>query len=194
LSTGEVTDDDDLLRRNAYDVAFFTYEKFAALVAVHPSMLDRIGVVVFDELHMIEDASRGRTLELLLLRLRRQQKANEWPQLVVLCGELDDLSLFQEWLGLHPVGPGERPVPLVEGVLDPQGTWRACDRVAGDEWTEQIAGFPPPRLWHTTRKPEVLRAEMAVALTKTLLERGERVLLFGLDPRPCASCSAASRH
>ena len=84
MSTGEVVDDDDLFRRDQYDVAVFTYEKFAAVVAARPSALEPVGVIVFDEIQMIEDDSRGKSVELLLLRLRRHQQREGGPQLVVL--------------------------------------------------------------------------------------------------------------
>ena len=73
-STGEHTDDDDLVLGNQFDVAFLTYEKFAAMLSLRPHFLDSVGVVVADEIQLITDAGRGGICELLLLRLRRRQR------------------------------------------------------------------------------------------------------------------------
>jgi helicase len=185
LSTGEVVDDDDLLRGSHFDVAFMTYEKCAAILNTRPDLLERVGVVVFDELQTIEDDHRGRVVELLVCRMRRLMLDTKMPQLVVLCGELGDLNRFEAWLGARPVGPGQRPVPLHEGVVTPSGSARL--RLASGETKE--ATFPrvsaqPPAHWRL-RYPEERRGAKAVALAQELVERGQQVLLFA-STRPQA--------
>ena len=179
ISTGEAVDDDDLFRRNQYDVAVFTYEKFAALVGAQPSVLDSLGLVILDELQMIEDDSRGRTVELLLLQLRRHQRRDGWPQLIVLCAEVEDLSRIGEWLGLTPVGPGARPVPLREGVLSPDGLWRTRHPVTGADETMQLPGMPEPvAAGRDVYFDDAHRAHTAVTAARMMVDAGKQVLLF----------------
>lgn len=185
ISTGEVVDDDDLLRGAHFDVAFMTYEKCAAILNTRPALLDRVGVVVLDELQMIEDGHRGRAVELLVCRMRRLMIETKMPQLVVLCGELGDLNRFEAWLGARPVGPGLRPVPLHQGVVLPSGSARL---LLADGRTKDITfprvSAPSPDSWRL-RYPQDFRAAKAVALAQELVAKGQQVLLFA-STRPQA--------
>jgi helicase len=179
VSTGEVAGDDDLLRHNQFDVAFLTYEKFTALASARPRFVEDLGVVVLDEIQMIEDPSRGRTLELLLVRLQRLRRERSWPQLIVLCGELANLESLQSWLGLGVVGTVKRPIPLVEGVISPNGVMRTRHPITGDA-RSRFPGFPAkakagrPSRWESDQ-----RAQHALAVAYDVVRtQGKQALFF----------------
>lgn len=175
-STGEHTDDDDLLLGNQFDVAFLTYEKFAAMLGLRPRFLDSVGVVVADEIQLVADAARGGSCELLLTRLRRRQR-DGLPQLVALCGEVTDLGGFDTWLELRVVGTTQRPIPLRDGVITPDGIFRFVSTATGTtESSERIA--LRPGLVAKARGEHDVRAAVALGLTETLLSQRQRVLLF----------------
>ena len=189
VSTGEVAEDDDLLRHNQFDVAYLTYEKFVAIVSAKPRFLEEIGVVVLDEIQMIEDDQRGRTLELLLVRLQRLRRERQWPQLIVLCAELANLDSLQAWLGITAVGSAERPIPLSHGVVDPSGRLTLRDSSGTISLTEHFANLPAvagrgrPNRW-----PNDIRAHSAIAVVRNLVvTQGKQVLVF------CASGWQAMR-
>jgi replicative superfamily II helicase len=180
VSTGEIDDDDDLLVRSQYDVAILTYEKFAAVLGYCPRLIDEIGVVVFDEIHLIADEHRGRSVELLLVRLRRAQRGRGWPQLIILCGELANLQQLEKWLGLYSIGTSVRPIPLDEGVVTASGEARMRKAESGAELSGRIPGLPSalPSL-RVIRYEDDERAQTAASITKAfVLDESKQVVLF----------------
>ena len=133
-ATGEIADDIPTLMRGQYDICLMTYEKFASTVIGNPHVLEQVGTVVVDEVQMIADDSRGANLEfiLTLLRLRRRQGVE--PQLIALSAVIGDTNGLERWLGARLLRRNERPVPLDEGVLRADGSFRYLDP-AGKEQT-----------------------------------------------------------
>jgi ATP-dependent DNA helicase len=175
-STGEHTDDDDLVLGNQFDVAFFTYEKFAAMLSLRPNLLDSVGVVVADEIQLITEADRGGSCELLLLRLRRRQR-DGLPQLLAFCGEVTDLGGLDAWLGLRVIATSHRPIPLRDGVITPDGTFRFVSTATGTSVGRERVPLPA-RVIAAARGERDVRAAIAYGLTEILLGRHQRVLLF----------------
>lgn len=126
-ATGEITDDVPDLIKGRYDICLMTYEKFSALVLAFPHLLEQVGTVIVDEVQMIADPSRGANLEfiLTLLRVRRQDAIN--PQLIALSAVIGDTNGLERWLGARLLLRTERPVPLDEGVLRADGSFRYID-------------------------------------------------------------------
>ena len=83
-----------------------------------PSLLGKIGLVVLDEAQFIADPGRGIGVELLLTNLLAARERGVEPQLVALSAVIGDVNSFDEWLGCDTLVTRERPVPLMEGVLD----------------------------------------------------------------------------
>ena len=123
-SYGGVDDDDAALAALHFDVAFMTYEKCLAYCLLRPDLLDALGTVVLDEVHLLGDKERGRSVELLLGLLRARRKKGQRVQIVALSAALGDLGGLPEWLDAVLVTPDPRPVPLRVGVVDPSGRFR----------------------------------------------------------------------
>lgn len=174
-STGDSFDDDDLLYRGQFDVAFMTFEKFSAMLYAHPELKESLGLVVFDELQVIAEGDRGSNLELLLVAVKQWRSVSRVPQVVVLCGELADLAAIQQWLALPVVSSPVRPVHLEEGVLRVQtGQIKWRNRVTGEIREEQQQGrdLPPQKDDRHAR-----RVAAAPAVTSAA-QAGKQVMVF----------------
>ncbi len=95
------------------DVLVATSEKADGLLRRGSPWLDRLGVVVADEVHLLRDPERGPTLEVSLTRLRRS-----YPdlQIVALSATVGNSVELAEWLGARHLASEFRPVPLKRGV------------------------------------------------------------------------------
>ncbi len=119
-----------------------TSEKADGLLRRRSPWLDRLGVVVADEVHLMRDHDRGPTLEVSLTRLRRS-----YPdlQVVALSATVGNSQELADWLGAEHIASDFRPVPLKLGVyLDGRITFT-------DLSTREIRppGDPVPRLVRT---------------------------------------------
>lgn len=176
VSTGDAHDEDDLLIRGQFEVAFLTFEKFCAIISARPELRDSIGVVVFDELQTIADVGRGHTLELLLVQIRRWREASQWPQVVVLCGELADLTNLQRWLGFQVIASTKRPVPLEEGLLRTSTGEvyllnRESQTARQEVWSAAVSN-------PSASDDRVRRRNAALPVIRKLLGDGMQVLVF----------------
>ncbi|HTT16033.1 MAG TPA: DEAD/DEAH box helicase [Thermoplasmata archaeon] len=95
------------------DVLVATSEKADGLLRRGSPWLDRLGVVVADEVHLLRDHERGPTLEVSLTRLRR---AYPGLQVVALSATVGNSEEVAAWLGAAHVASEFRPVPLKMGV------------------------------------------------------------------------------
>jgi helicase len=95
------------------DVLVATSEKADGLLRRGSPWLDRLGVVVADEVHLLRDPERGPTLEVSLTRLRRN-----YPdlQIVALSATVANSEEVAEWLNARHITSEFRPVPLKLGV------------------------------------------------------------------------------
>ena len=187
-SAGDAAEQDALLFGQHFDVAFMTYEKFAALSVCRPSILSAVGCVVVDELQQISDSTRGAVIELILTRLmQHRRRTGQKLQIVGLCANVTDLNRLPEWLEAEPVGDGTRPVPLHETVLAPSG--RSLTRTDGDPGPVEgrmalqvdVAGLP------FRDREHAVRGRLALALIGELVREGHQVLVF------CATKTAVVR-
>ena len=166
-ATGELASDIPAIVRGRYSLGVLTYETYAGLVRTHPELLDQIGTLVVDEVQNIADDQRGPTLELLLASVLTMPEPRR-PQIVALSTGLgDDHSHLDTWLEATPLRWTERPVPLVEGILRPDGAFRGRTDT-GEEVREQLVVRPKydPGFDATT------------AVIREATDRGGRVIVF----------------
>lgn len=121
--TGDYRDQADAFIRGRYDLAVLTYEMFLNLAIGNPSLLNRIGLVVLDEAQFVTDPGRGIAVELLLTYLIAARERGITPQMVALSAVIGDINDFDSWLGCDRLITHQRPVKLVEGVLDRSGIY-----------------------------------------------------------------------
>jgi helicase len=98
---------------DSLDILVATSEKADGLLRRGSPWLDRLGVVVADEVHLMRDPERGPTLEVSLTRLRR---AYPDLQIVALSATVGNSEEVAEWLRARHIASEYRPVPLKKGV------------------------------------------------------------------------------
>lgn len=111
LSTGDLDSNDSWLSR--FDVIVLTAEKMDSLMRHSPEWLNDIGLVVIDEIHLLNDAGRGPTLEIIITRL-----LDTGCQILGLSATIANASAISDWLNAELVTSSYRPVKLSEGVFN----------------------------------------------------------------------------
>jgi replicative superfamily II helicase len=148
--SGDATDGIGPVLTGRYDLAFFTYETFLNLALGSARLLAQLGLVVVDEGQFITDPHRGITVELIFALLLRARERGIEPQLVILSAVIGNLNSFDRWLNVPLLLSRERPVPLIEGVLDRRGTFQFVD---ADSTTKTEALLPAHRIVQRRDKP-----------------------------------------
>ncbi len=112
VAIGDLDKRDDYLSN--YDLLICTSEKLDSLIRHHAPWLKHVGVVVIDEIHLLNDIDRGPTLEILITILRRLLKN---VQIIGLSATIGNPKELAGWLGAKLVIDDWRPVELKKGVL-----------------------------------------------------------------------------
>jgi len=112
ISTGDYDSSDPWLER--YDIIITTNEKADSLLRHRARWMDEISLIVADEVHLLNDAERGPTLEVVLARL---MQINPEAQLLALSATVKNADEAAEWLKADSITTEWRPVVLKEGVL-----------------------------------------------------------------------------
>ncbi|HVL48863.1 MAG TPA: DEAD/DEAH box helicase [Candidatus Thermoplasmatota archaeon] len=97
----------------SFDVIVCTSEKADALLRHRAHWLRSIGCIVSDEVHLLNDAGRGPTLEVILTRFRQ---LNPEAQIVALSATVANSAEVASWLKATHVKNEWRPVKLREGI------------------------------------------------------------------------------
>lgn len=117
----------------AVDMAICTIEKANSLVnhIIEEDVINQLGMIIVDELHMIGDSHRGYLIELLLTKLLHASKklknnvkdegilpasSRAGLQLVGMSATLPNLDVIAKWLNAVLYCTSYRPVPLNEMV------------------------------------------------------------------------------
>ncbi|MHA1712871.1 MAG: DEAD/DEAH box helicase [Candidatus Ranarchaeia archaeon] len=110
-STGDYDAVDNRLKNN--DLVITTNEKADSLLRHKVDWMSELAVVVSDEVHLINDAHRGPTLEIVLAKLR---EINPYAQFLALSATIRNADEIAEWLEAKLVTSEWRPTRLKEGV------------------------------------------------------------------------------
>ncbi|SDX95483.1 ATP-dependent DNA helicase [Halopenitus persicus] len=111
VSTGNYESDGEWLATR--DVIVATSEKVDSLIRNGAPWIDDLSCVVSDEIHLVNDRSRGPTLEVTLAKLRR---INEGLQTVALSATVGNAREIADWLDAALVDSDWRPIDLRVGV------------------------------------------------------------------------------
>lgn len=168
-ATGENSDDIPALMRGQYDICLMTYEKFSALVLSSPHILEQVGVIVVDEVQMIADESRGVNLEFVLTLLKMRRIQGIEPQLIALSAVVGETNGLERWLGANLLRRTERPVPLDEGIITSDGTFRYIDASAAEQQTSSYIN--PVYIKGSSQ-------DVIIPLVKKLVGEGKQVIVF----------------
>ena len=111
ISSGDIDSADSYLER--YDLIITTSEKFDSLLRHKANWIRQVKTVIIDEIHLLNDPSRGPTLEVLITILRTLLKNLQLIGLSATIGNPEELA---EWLDAKLVIDNWRPVRLDKGV------------------------------------------------------------------------------
>ncbi|MGC8645092.1 MAG: DEAD/DEAH box helicase [Thermoplasmata archaeon] len=112
ISTGDYDRPSNYLKE--YDVIIATSEKVDSILRNNPSVFDRLGFVVFDEIHNIQDETRGSTLEIVISKIR---EVVEGVQFIAMSATVSNVDEIAEWLQATGIRSDFRPVPLQRFIL-----------------------------------------------------------------------------
>lgn len=181
LSTGELDESD--VRLSGFDVVVCTSEKADSLLRHGLSWLDRIRVVVVDEVHLINDMSRGPTLEVVMARFHGLVQDT---QLVCLSATVRNAVELADWLDATLVESDWRPVVLREGVMKKEvvrfddGSSKTVVGVSKEPLElaveECLRGGGQVLVFVNSRRSTVAQARNLGVLTKEVLSAEEKVL------------------
>ncbi|HIH97615.1 MAG TPA: DEAD/DEAH box helicase [Thermoplasmata archaeon] len=113
IATGDFDRKESHLGRN--HIIICTSEKADSLLRHRTTWLSELKVVVADEVHLINDPSRGPTLEVTLTRFKA---LNPEAQIIALSATIKNAGELAEWLDANLVQSEWRPVELRKGVFD----------------------------------------------------------------------------
>lgn len=111
MSIGDFDSYDFYLRD--YDLIFVSTEKLDSLIRHGASWISDISCIVFDEIHMLDDVSRGPTLEILITKLRNINKKMQIIGLSATIGKPEELA---KWLDAELIESDFRLVKLYKGI------------------------------------------------------------------------------
>ncbi len=111
MSTGDMDSKSPFLAN--YDLLVLTTEKLDSLMRHNVSWLNQIKLVVVDEIHLLNDQSRGPTLEVILTILKTRIK----PQIIGLSATIGNPKALASWLDAELVFDTWRPVKLHKGIF-----------------------------------------------------------------------------
>jgi helicase len=110
ISVGELDSSDAWLTE--YDFIICTTEKLDSLIRHGAPWVKELGLVIIDEVHTLNDMSRGPTLEVLITQLKELLPHAQTLAFSATISNADELA---EWLDCKLVASDFRPVKLHEG-------------------------------------------------------------------------------
>ena len=188
-SSGVSGFDEDTIRKR--DIVVSTPEKIDFALRNDPTLLDDVGLLVFDEGHMIGLNEREVRYEVQIQRLLRREDAHE-RRIVCLSAILpdgDQLDDFSAWLRRdHPGGlikSDWRPTRIRFGEVVWNSPHARLNLRVGDErpWVPRFLtgfvpdNFIPPKRRRTQIFPKDQR-ELSLATAWSLVDDGQTVLIF----------------
>lgn len=111
LSSGELDTQDHYLAEA--DVIISTSEKFDSLLRHKAEWIRKLKTVVIDEIHLLNDSSRGPTLEIIITIIKKELPHAQIIGLSATIGNPEELA---EWLDAELIKDTWRPVVLKKGV------------------------------------------------------------------------------
>jgi len=112
ISTGDFDSSDSWLGK--YDIIVTTNEKMDSLLRHRTKWAEEVSLLVADEVHLLNEAERGPTLEVVVARF---MQLNPSVQILALSATINNVDEVAGWLNAQHVVSEWRPITLREGVL-----------------------------------------------------------------------------
>ena len=111
MSVGNMDEKEEYL--GGSDLLITTSEKMDSLIRHRIKWLGNIKCVIIDEIHLLNDISRGPTLEVLITMLKTLLKN---VQIIGLSATINNAKELAQWLNANLVKDDWRPVELKKGI------------------------------------------------------------------------------
>jgi helicase len=112
LSIGDTDSSDSYLEK--YDLIITVSEKLDSLIRHSAPWLRYVSTIIIDEIHILNDPSRGPTLEVVITLLRQILKKAQFIALSATIGNPKELA---EWLDANLIMDDWRPIELKKGIF-----------------------------------------------------------------------------
>jgi helicase len=175
ISTRDHRQFDSAFSSGKFDVAVVVAEKFRHVLINNIDVLERVELIVADELHLLSDPDRGPALLSVLEKLTRSAFT---CRLIGLSTRLPAADFLARFLDARILRVCRRPVELRRGVLC-DGVFRFREDNSGETGAEQL-GEPGNRDDDSTL--ELINRQLAA---------GEQILVFGKAKADCFAHAAA---
>lgn len=110
MSIGDIDSDSPYLAN--YDLIILTSEKLDSLLRHRVNWIYYVKTVIIDEIHLLNDPTRGPTLEVIITLLKTLIQ----PQIIGLSATIGNPEELAKWLGATLVQDNWRPVELKRGI------------------------------------------------------------------------------
>jgi len=110
IATGDIDSDSPYLAN--YNLLILTTEKLDSLLRHRVSWINQVNCIIIDEIHLLNDQSRGPTLEIILTLLKTLTN----PQIIGLSATIGNPQELADWLNATLVQDTWRPVQLKQGI------------------------------------------------------------------------------
>ena len=124
IATGDLDEKASYLAKN--DIIVCTSEKADSLLRHQANWLNDVAILVADEIHLINDISRGPTLEVVIARFRAM---NPDIQIIALSATIKNTQEIANWLDSILIESEWRPVPLKEGIYHKNKIYYGVDDI-----------------------------------------------------------------
>ena len=176
------------------DVAICTIEKANALVnaAIEDCTINDLGVVVLDELHMINDDHRGYLMELMASKLLTLERS---VQIVGMSATLTNTEILAKWLDAKYYNTKYVPVPVEEYLVYDHSIYPVSTSSAFYKTTSQLnstqplSAVSPIRVIQTSEHNELKNpvTNAVVSLAIETANAGYGALIFCSGRQGCQS-------
>ena len=110
VSIGDYDSSDGWLSK--YDLIVCTSERLDSLLRHNIGWVEDIGLIVADEIHLLDSPERGPTLEIVLTRIAQVAK----PRVLALSATINNYKELAGWLDAEGIKSDYRPVKLYRGL------------------------------------------------------------------------------
>lgn len=179
------------------DIAICTIEKANALVntAIQDCTINDLGIVVLDELHMINDDHRGYLMELMASKLLSLERS---VQVVGMSATLTNTEILARWLDAKYYNTKYVPVPVEEYLVYDHSIYPVSTSSAFFKTTSQLNSTQPLsavssiRVIHTSEHNELRNpvTNAVVSLAIETAKAGYGALIFCSGRQGCQSTAS----
>lgn len=178
ISTGDYESRDEELGDE--DIIITTSEKADSLLRNRASWMEKISLLVVDEIHLIDSAKRGAVIEILVAKLKR---LNPKIRILGLSATIPNADEIAEWLDADIVMDDWRPVPLYESVFYPGKILRVVDNRLEEISVRSLEGLILDTLkedgqvliFESTRRNAESQAEKLIPIVSDFVEDNKEI-------------------